>query len=105
MGGTADILLVKRPNGRLDSWYVPTLDGKHVLPDGHWWRWGLTCDVLAPDFVLNEIRCEEYPSYRWSLDGKALEEYSWMPDMEPVEGKLVRIDFILYHPESSPERP
>jgi hypothetical protein len=98
----ADILVVSRESGHRDYWYIPTWNGERTLPDYYWWRPGVACNDLRPNFTKGEIYCHDpdMSSYqRWSLDGIDLTESGWSPNLERVRGKEDLGDFILFHPD------
>ncbi len=102
----SEILVVKRGDGTLDLWHIPKVQGKYALPDGHWWRPGPSCSDLSPDFSTRSIYCKDpgapewTKAYRWGLDGKALTDAAWVPDLERVPGKQELGDVVLYHPDA-----
>jgi hypothetical protein len=102
------ILVVKRGDGTLNLWWVPTAEGGHRLPERHWDNnWGYICRDLSPDFVSETIYCKDSDvpdwighHHRWSLDGEALSGERRIPDMEPIPGVRKFGDFVLFHPGS-----
>ena len=98
----AEILIVKRANGEIDFWHIPTIDGKHAIPDYYWWRAGWPCDDFSPDFKKKQIYCKDPsvypPDSKWSLEGKDLSNNDWIPDLERVPGSVILGDFVVYHP-------
>jgi len=99
-----EVLLIRLPSGRLDAWYIPTRSGVRSLPDGSWWRPGLPCQDLAPDFERGFIHCRDRPlpdwalALRWTLEGKSLSSHA--PDMQRVPG-TEEGGFFVFHKRSA----
>lgn len=100
------ILLLRTQQGRLHAWWLPVRDNTYRLPDQHWWKPGIACHDLRPDFVASLIRCHDATlpgwaaqRYRWRLDGKSLSGQT--PDMHPVPGAEASGHFVV-RPRSAP---
>lgn len=81
-------LVIRSPSSNLFVYEVPIRDGNFVLPDLHWWRWGIECKDFRPDTIDGKvtgdsvIRCQDSEvaewsdwwrrELRWSIDGKNL---------------------------------
>jgi hypothetical protein len=86
-----EILFLRNAGGQLAAWYIPGRNGVRSMPDGHWWRPGVPCPNLRPDFAAGVIACFDPDAsawvrshFRWSLEGKAQSDH--LPDMEPMPG-------------------
>lgn len=96
-----EILFIRTAEGRLHAWFVPVQDGVRHLPDGPWWKLGLPCHSLRPDFGKGQISCEDadLPAwakerYRWSLTGKRLSTQA--EDMLAIPG-IEEGGFVVFH--------
>lgn len=81
------ILILKEMSGNLLVFTVPTHEGKVLLPDVHWYRFGALCKNFGPEnqrgkiIPDGKIRCldhaaEEDTERQWSYDGKNLGGYT-----------------------------
>jgi hypothetical protein len=97
-----DILFVRKGNGVIDAWEIPTMDGKVILPDLQWGRQGPLCNRLVPDFNAGTIYCEDArlshwakQNYRWNMDGKNM-SHQGVADMMHVHGVEENGEYVLY---------
>jgi hypothetical protein len=95
------IMFVRTHDGQLYAWWVPVRDGLHRLPDHHWWKPGIPCRELRPDFEAKVIRCLDTAlpdwakeRYRWRLDGKSLSDQA--PNMEAIPGVEESSHFVFH---------
>ncbi len=96
-------LFVRNPDGRLNVWRIPVIDGVHGLPDIHWWQRGQSCKRFTPDFTSGTIGCRDrslyewaQKNYLWNLDGKNLVGY--VDDLERIDGIEVAGEYLLTKP-------
>ena len=96
----SDLLLVRRSDGSLKAWRIPTRNGIHLLPDLHWWREGAPCSRFEPNFQSGMIECIESErgewarkAYRWSLDGKNITGQA--DDMWEIRGREDGNEYVL----------
>jgi len=92
-GDSEDWMFVRRLNGELNVWHIPTKNGRHVMGDMHWWSADAPCNNFGPRFEAGVINCadEEFSDerrkhYSWTLDGKSLDVRQGYRDMIPVIG-------------------
>lgn len=96
----SDLLLVRRRDGSLKVWIIPTRNGVHLLPDVHWWRQGNSCPRFEPDFQTGVIACigSEFgewanQAYRWDLNGKNINGQA--DDMQEIRGREDGGEFVF----------
>ena len=99
----SEILVVRRAGDEYDLWFIPKQGNQHALPDYYWWTPGEVCEDLSPDFEAETIRCKDSrfqnsPHYVWTLDGAAVLDEPWIPDMTPIPALKENEKFVLYHP-------
>ena len=82
-------------------------EGSHTVPDYYPRRAGIPCSDLSPDFESETIYCKDpewmalgADDYVWSLEGRALADKAWIPDLHQVASIVELGDFVLLHPES-----
>lgn len=95
------ILFVRRPDGRLDAWFLPVRDGLPRLPVDADWNPGLACARFSADFARGLIRCDDTAldaelraRYQWGLDGRRRTDF--VPHLLRVPGTEEAGSFVLY---------
>jgi hypothetical protein len=88
--GGRDILLLRKRDGTLRAWTIPTHLGQPTAPGGDWFTPGQLCEPFEVDLLREEIRCtmrlldDQSTVLRWSWDGKSLDQRA--PTMRAVPG-------------------
>jgi hypothetical protein len=90
---TVRLLIVAAPSGKVSAFILPLRDGRVILPDLHWWRFGYLCadfrtettDETITDssiFECHDAELKGWPDngWRWNIDGKTLSRRSWAHD-------------------------
>ena len=103
---TAKTLVISNNYSERRYWYIPTIEGITAIPDFYSFRAGWKCYDLSPDYENTIIRCKDEALQKtqlgelaWDFDGKTINDYRWFPDLEPIAGKEIGDDFVLYHPD------
>lgn len=98
----SELLVLRKPDGMLRVIRIPTIQGHKALPDVHWWKPGLSCARLEPDFSAQSIYCLDSglpewakTRYRWDLDGKYLGDPGQADSMDMVIGEVIAGDFVF----------
>jgi hypothetical protein len=100
------VLLIKKKDGQVKAWVIPTKNNTVMMPDIHWWRPMTPCETFGPT-KLNGLIDEEAPikchddsvpewwadKWQWSIDGKNLSDQ--VDDMEPAVGVVEHGYFVL----------
>lgn len=83
------LLLVKDNEARVYLYYLPTWEGKVMMPDKHWWQHQGYCPELVAEFIVGKdpvIHCKNSSEtellterWKWSIDGK--NRGSQLPDL------------------------
>ena len=96
----ADLLLLRRHDGSLKVWRIPTRNGVHLLPDIHWWQVGNACPRFEPNIQSGVIECVGLDlgewgrkNYRWNLDGKNIA--GLVDDLWEIKGREDGNEFVL----------
>ena len=86
------LLLVKDKNAKVYLYYLPTWEGKVMMPYKHWWQHEGYCPELVAEFIAGKdpvIHCKSSDwaelltkQWKWSIDGKNLG--SDLPDLIAV---------------------
>ena len=67
-------LVLKDYEGALRVYAIPTADGKYMMPDLHWYRWGGLCADFGPDASEGKLlaggvlRCRDSEAADWGLE-------------------------------------
>ena len=97
-----DVLLIRKPDGKLSALYIPLKDGKRYLPEARPWEPAHRCEKIEPDFNSAAIYCRDLtqtqPVRRWSLDGEKLQ--SGGTSLERVVGREESGDFVFFRPSA-----
>jgi hypothetical protein len=88
--GGRNILLLRKGDGTLRAWTIPTQMGQPTAPGGDWFTPGQVCEPFEVDTQREEVRCtmrlvdDRSTVLRWSWDGKSLDQLA--PHMRAVPG-------------------
>ena len=93
LAAKTDLLFLRTSDGELRVFEIPTVNGKHTMPDRAWWRPGHLCKKFEPNFNKMEFQCNDpeanpwvQKTFRWSLSGKTLAPQT-VEDMVVVPGR------------------
>jgi hypothetical protein len=94
LAARTDLLFLRTAEGELRIFEIPTVKGKHTMPDRAWWRPGHLCRRFEPNFEMGEFQCNDpaahtwvQEKFRWSLSGKTLSPQA-VEDMIAVPGRV-----------------
>ena len=105
--GIPDILVLQDFDNQIRVFRMPIMDGKYMMPDLRWDRWGGACESFGPDGVEGRlaqdgvIRCHDPGLYeyqeaewRWTYSGTKIGR--WTADLLQLEvfreGDFLRLD-------------
>lgn len=86
------LLLVKDKDARVYLYYLPTWEGKVMMPGKHWWQHEGYCPELVAEFIVGKdpvIHCKSFAGselsskqWKWSIEG--INQGSDLPDLIAV---------------------